>query len=89
MSYLIKFNLSTKKHSEFGNSIVVRGDEIAAIVQGKYEESGWDHKAVNYGVLFLKGNPNPLYLLTPYEEALTTWIKSVNIQGRDLANELP
>lgn len=75
MSDLIKFGLRSAKHSELGDSIVVRSDEIAAIIQGKYEEKNWDRQITTYGVLFLRGNPYPLYLSVPYEEALASWIK--------------
>ena len=78
MKYLLKFLLESGKNNQFGRVLSVRSDEIAAIVQGQCERSMMPSGEFStYGVLFLKGNPNPFYLSVPYEEAVATWQKAV------------
>jgi len=77
MCYLVKFLLESGKNNQFGRVLSVRSDEIAAIIQGQCERSMMPSGEFStYGILFLKGNPNPFYLGVPYEEAVATWQKA-------------
>jgi len=77
MNYLVKFLIESGKNNQFGRVLSVRSDEIAAIVQGQCERSMmYRGEFLTYGILFLKGNPNPFYLKVPYEEAVATWQKT-------------